>query len=105
MLRRALPLLSILSGAQAGWLLSMLLVKPAFVLCFLSSFNGLRAESYDRIGRNSRVVDCSGNPAFFADVGVKDGRVPAIGRLDAKAKTEIDAKGLIVAPGFIDVHT
>lgn len=80
-------------------------VKPVFVLCFLLSLNGLRAESYDLIVRNGRVVDGSGNPAFFADIGVKDGRVAAIGRLDGKAKTEIDAKGLIVAPGFIDVHT
>lgn len=64
-----------------------------------------RADSFDVVLRHGRVVDGSGNPAFFADVGVKDGRVAAIGRLEGGAKTEIDATGLIVAPGFIDVHT
>ena len=66
---------------------------------------GLHSETYDLIIRNGRVVDGTGNPAFFADVAVKDGRIAAIGRIAGKAKTEIDAKGLIVAPGFIDVHT
>jgi len=66
---------------------------------------GALAENYDVIIRNGRVVDGSGNPAFFADVAVKHGRIAAIGRVDGKARTEIDATGLIVAPGFIDVHT
>jgi N-acyl-D-amino-acid deacylase len=65
----------------------------------------LHAESFDIVIRHGRVVDGSGNPAFFADIGVKDGRVAEIGRLNGTAKTEIDAQGLIVAPGFIDVHT
>ena len=66
---------------------------------------GARSESYDLIIRHGRVVDGSGNPAFFADVGVKKGRIAAIGVIPGKAKTEIDASGLVVAPGFIDVHT
>lgn len=65
----------------------------------------LHAESFDVIIRHGRVVDGSGNPAFFADVAVKDGRIAEIGRIAGDAKTEIDAKGMIVAPGFIDVHT
>jgi N-acyl-D-amino-acid deacylase len=63
------------------------------------------AEAYDLILRNGRVVDGTGNPAYFADVAVKKGRITRLGRVTGKAKTEIDAKGLIVAPGFIDVHT
>lgn len=63
------------------------------------------AQTYDLILRHGRVVDGSGNPAFFADVAVKKGRIALIGVVDGQAKTEIDATGLIVAPGFIDVHT
>jgi N-acyl-D-amino-acid deacylase len=50
-------------------------------------------------------VDGTGNPAFHADVAVKDGHVIEVGRVHGDAKLEIDAKGLIVSPGFIDVHT
>lgn len=64
-----------------------------------------RGETYDLIVRHGRVVDGTGNPAFFADVAIKGGRIAAIGRIWGDAKTEIDATGLIVAPGFIDVHT
>ena len=66
---------------------------------------GLHAQTYDVVIRHGRVVDGSGNPAFFANVAVKDGRIAGIGRINGKGKMEIDAKGLIVAPGFIDVHT
>ena len=64
-----------------------------------------QAQTYDVVIRHGRVVDGSGNPAFFADLGIKDGRIVAIGRVAGEARTEIDAKGLVVAPGFIDVHT
>ncbi|EEF57852.1 N-acyl-D-amino-acid deacylase family protein [Pedosphaera parvula] len=64
-----------------------------------------QAETYDLIVRHGRVVDGTGNPAYFADVAVTNGHIAAIGRIDGDAKREIDAKGLIVAPGFIDVHT
>ena len=60
---------------------------------------------YDTVIRNGRVVDGSGNPAFFADVALTNGRVAAIGRIPETGTREIDATGLIVAPGFIDVHT
>src|SRR5438876_7700605 len=65
----------------------------------------VHSATYYVIIRHGRVADGSGNPAFFADMSIKDGRIAAIGRVADDAKTEIDAKGLIVAPGFIDVHT
>jgi N-acyl-D-aspartate/D-glutamate deacylase len=60
---------------------------------------------YDLIIRGGTVVDGSGAEAFVADVGVKNGLIEEIGKLSGTASREIDAKGLLVTPGFIDVHT
>jgi N-acyl-D-aspartate/D-glutamate deacylase len=60
----------------------------------------------DLLVRGGTVVDGSGLPAFTADVGVRDGRVAAVGRLHgASATRSIDADGCVVAPGFVDIHT
>jgi dihydroorotase/N-acyl-D-amino-acid deacylase len=59
---------------------------------------------YDLIVRNGHVVDGTGSPWYAADIAVKDGHIAAIGRLgDAKADRKIDARGMVVAPGFIDM--
>lgn len=60
---------------------------------------------YDVLIRNGRVVDGSGNPWFYADLGIVGDRIAFIGSADAKvtARRTLDAKGLIVAPGFIDM--
>src|SRR5882672_368110 len=76
---------------------------PGLFAFFLSL--AAHSEPYDLVIRHGRVVDGSGNPAFFTDLAIKDGRIAAIGRITEEAKAEIDAKGLVVAPGFIDVHT
>jgi len=65
----------------------------------------LQAKDYDLILRNGRIADGTGNPAFFADLGVENGRITAIGKITEQGKKEIDARGLVIAPGFIDVHT
>jgi len=66
----------------------------------------LTASDYDLLIRNARVVDGTGNPWFHADVAVKGGRIAGIGKFpSASADRTIDARGRVVAPGFIDVHT
>ena len=62
------------------------------------------APEYDIIIRNGRVIDGSGRPAFNADVAIKGDRIAGIGNLrGAHAKRVIDARGQVVAPGFIDM--
>jgi N-acyl-D-amino-acid deacylase len=60
---------------------------------------------YDLIVKGGRVVDGTGAPAYFADIAVRNGSIVKIGRDLGDADKVLDAKGLIVAPGFIDVHT
>jgi N-acyl-D-amino-acid deacylase len=63
------------------------------------------SETFDLLIRGGRVVDGTGNPAFHADVAVRGGRIVAVGRVEGDGKLEVNAQGLVVAPGFIDVHT
>jgi N-acyl-D-aspartate/D-glutamate deacylase len=66
--------------------------------------NGTQTAAFDILIRNGRVVDGTGAPWYRADIGIRQGRIAAIGRLkDARAARVIDADGLIVAPGFIDM--
>jgi dihydroorotase/N-acyl-D-amino-acid deacylase len=59
---------------------------------------------YDVIIANGRIVDGTGSPWYYGDVGIRDGRIAAIGKLgDAPAAKRIDAAGKVVAPGFIDM--
>jgi N-acyl-D-amino-acid deacylase len=62
-------------------------------------------QHYDLIIRNAAIVDGTKAARYAGDIAVSDGVIKAIGRLDAAADTEIDASGLIAAPGFIDAHT
>ena len=60
----------------------------------------------DLLIRNGKIVDGTGNPWFTGDVAITGNRITAVGRtLNLKAKKTIDAKGLVVAPGFIDIHS
>ncbi len=62
--------------------------------------------SFDLLVRNGMIVDGSGLPRYRGDVGVKDGKIVEIGRLNGvSAKETVDAEGHVVAPGFVDGHT
>jgi N-acyl-D-amino-acid deacylase len=71
----------------------------------LSACVATQRSSFDLLIRNGRIADGTGNPSFVGDVGVRDGRIAAIGRLaNSSATRTIDGAGLVVAPGFIDIH-
>jgi N-acyl-D-amino-acid deacylase len=59
---------------------------------------------YDTVVRNGRIIDGTGSPWYSGDIGIRDGRIAAIGNLtNAPARRTIDAHGMVVAPGFIDM--
>jgi len=75
------------------------------LLIFLLALAAAAAD-FDVLIRNGRVIDGTGNPWYRADVGLKEGRIAAIGNLTGKtADRTIDAANRVITPGFIDVHT
>jgi N-acyl-D-amino-acid deacylase len=63
------------------------------------------AAQFDLVVRGGTVLDGTGGEPREADVAVQDGRIAAIGRVAGAGREEIDAKGLAVTPGFVDIHT
>src|SRR5947207_1625550 len=63
------------------------------------------AERCDLVIRDGTVYDGSGTPGVRADIGVRGERIVALGTIAARGAEELDAQGLVVAPGFIDVHS
>ena len=84
-------------------------ILPVFLCLSLGWFAPLgarevRQADFDVVIEHGRVIDGTGAPWFYADVGIRAGRVAAIGMLrDARARRRIDATGKVVAPGFIDM--
>jgi N-acyl-D-amino-acid deacylase len=103
---------SIVSHLSLSYTLRVI-TRPAVValICF-TLVTGFQAEprgaqaGFDVLVRGGTVVDGTGAPRRRADVGIRQGRIAAIGDLaTASAATVVEAAGLVVAPGFIDVHT
>ncbi len=78
-----------------------ILVFSIFLFCADSE-----NQQYDLVIKSGKIIDGTGNPWFYGDVGIRGNRIVKIGEIDAvEAGKIIDAKGLFVVPGFIDVHT
>lgn len=85
------------------WLL--ILSNLAAVAFFSAACAGDTKEDFDILIENGQVVDGTGDPWFYADVGITGDSIVAVGDLASKtARKTIDAEGLVVSPGFIDVH-
>ena len=75
------------------------------VIAFSFGWEG-QAKDFDVLIINGKIIDGTGNPWFYGDVGIVGDTIAALGRLKGKTATKvIDAKGKAVSPGFIDMHT
>lgn len=92
---------------RCGWVFAFaLLVCAPFCVKVVFSQADSKEAVFDLVIRQARIVDGTGNPWFRGDVAVKDGRIAAVAsRVDGRANREIAGAGLVLAPGFIDVHT
>ena len=70
-----------------------------------ATFLNAAGPEYDLVIHHGKIVDGSGNPWFYGDVAIKGDRITAVGRVAGDAVRVIDATGLVVAPGFIDMHS
>jgi N-acyl-D-amino-acid deacylase len=81
-------------------------MKWILFLLLLSHISPAQAQECDILITNGKIIDGTGNNWYYGNIAVKDGKILKIGRdINLSAKKTINAKGLMVAPGFIDVHT
>jgi len=62
-------------------------------------------SEYDLVVRGGQIADGLGSPLFEGDVAISGGRIAAVGRVNGRGAEEIDARGKLVTPGFVDIHT
>ena len=85
-------------------LLSAVLMVPFAVLPSLPQSPSAAQPSFDTVIQNGHIIDGTGSPWYSGDIGIRGGRIAAIGNLaGARSRRRIDARGMVVAPGFIDM--
>src|SRR4029078_5865810 len=73
-----------------------------FLLCCNKLFAG---DTADIIIRHGKIIDGTGNPWFYGDVAIKGDHIAAVGLISGEARHAINATNLVIAPGFIDMHS
>jgi N-acyl-D-amino-acid deacylase len=82
-----------------------LLVAGVLFAGYGGGIGSVRGQTYDLLIRGGQVLDGTGNPASHLDVGIREGKIVAVGRLSGIATRTIEARGKVVCPGFIDLHS
>ena len=84
--------------------IKFVLTFVALVLAFICPVPAVAASAFDLVITNGHIIDGTGSPWYSGDIGIRDGRIAAIGNLSAEPRKQtLDAKGMVVAPGFIDM--
>jgi N-acyl-D-amino-acid deacylase len=82
------------------------MIKYSFIILTLAMAMPAWAQKADILIKNGKIIDGTGNSWYYGDVAIKKDRILAMGHLDkVRARQVIDAKGQVISPGFIDVHT
>jgi len=82
------------------------MVKNAFIILSLIILTGCAQKNkFDVLIVNGKIIDGTGKPGYSGNIAIKGDKIVAMGNVDGKAKTKIDASNLVVSPGFIDIHT
>src|SRR5438270_12266624 len=89
---------------KRGLIFFVAVISLIFLLTCSLSFAEKPAPSFDLVITNGHIIDGTGSPWYSGDIGIRNGKIAAIGNLsEAARKRTIDARGMVVAPGFIDM--
>ena len=62
-------------------------------------------NKHDLVIRNGKIIDGSGSKPFFGDIAIDNGIITSVGKINSSGNKELDAKGNLVTPGWVDIHT